>query len=340
MMANRKLLGGLAVIAFIASAGAADYERATQAIIAGRGEEAVKELSSAAQAGEPRANALLGAVYEAGRGVTQDLPRAADYYRKAGEAIPTAQFRLGLMTLRGNGIPANANEGIRMMTFAAENGVPEASMALWRAYSEGVGVARDEAAAARWIQKAVDANYHAAHYQMYLLNRTSDPSAAVQWLRKAASADNAPAAFELGRLYRRGGDGIPRDEVESIRWLRAAANKDHAMAQGLLGTAYAEGKGVKQDFAEAARWFRKGAENRDATSQALLAVSYLEGKGLPVDKVEACAWFSVAGHNSDNPQRQQYWQLMRQATIGMPLKEIQRCEALSSGYSKKYRKPS
>src|SRR5260221_13511008 len=56
-----------------------------------------------ATAGDARAMAMMGAMYQKGEGVKTDLDKAIDWYTKAAEAGHTAaQFALGMIYLDGS----------------------------------------------------------------------------------------------------------------------------------------------------------------------------------------------------------------------------------------------
>jgi TPR repeat protein len=69
---------------------------------------AVKRIGPAAEAGDPRAQAFLGFMYQYGRGVPQNYALATYWYRRSAEqGNATAQHLLGLMFDKGLGVPTN-----------------------------------------------------------------------------------------------------------------------------------------------------------------------------------------------------------------------------------------
>ena len=75
---------------------------------AGNYPRAIKRIGPAAEAGNPRAQAFLGFMYQYGRGVAQNYALAAYWYRRSAEqGNPTAQHLLGLMFDKGLGTPTN-----------------------------------------------------------------------------------------------------------------------------------------------------------------------------------------------------------------------------------------
>ena len=78
--------------------GLAAYQRGDYA-------RAERELEPAAQRGDPRAQTLLGFLYENGLGRPQAYVAAFDLYRRAAEqGYPEAQYLLGLLYDKGHGV--------------------------------------------------------------------------------------------------------------------------------------------------------------------------------------------------------------------------------------------
>jgi TPR repeat protein len=178
--------------------------------------------------------------------------------------IKGRSFRVMLLaaTILALQVTVTISADINILRKQAEAGDAKAQNSLGMMYSDGRGVARDDAEAAKWY-------------------------------RKAAEQGNAGAQFSLGYLYSTG-EGVPLDSVESAKWFRKAAEQGDADSQLHLGRAYYEGNGVKQDYPEAAKWFRKGAEQGDANGMFLMGAMYVVGKGVPQDLVQSYSWYSMA----------------------------------------------
>jgi uncharacterized protein len=81
---------------------------------------AVNALSPLALQGNPRAQALLGFMYENGFGVPQAYDAAADLYlRAAVQGDPGGQSRLGLLYDKGHGVPQNVILSYKWLNLAA-----------------------------------------------------------------------------------------------------------------------------------------------------------------------------------------------------------------------------
>lgn len=94
--------------------------RAADAYARGDYLRTVRALSPLALRGNPRAQALLGFLYENGFGVPQAYDAAADLYQKAAaQGDPFAQARLGLIYDKGHGVPQNVVLSYKWLDLAA-----------------------------------------------------------------------------------------------------------------------------------------------------------------------------------------------------------------------------
>ena len=76
------------------------------------GDETVADLRVRAEQGDASAQAALGVMYVAGRGVPEDYGEAVRWYQLAAEqGNDGAQFHLGVMYANGNGRPTRCRLG-------------------------------------------------------------------------------------------------------------------------------------------------------------------------------------------------------------------------------------
>ena len=244
-------------------AAAQTMEEARAAYARGDHATALRGFRVHAEQGDAEAQFSLGLMYDKGEGVPQDYAEAARWYRRAAEqGDAVAQFNLGLMYDKGEGVSQNYTEALRWYRRAAEQGHASAQLNLGLMYDEGEGIPQDYAEAARWY-------------------------------RRAAEQGDAVAQFNLGLMYDKG-EGVPQDYAEAARWYRRAAEQGDAVAQFNLGLMYANGEGVPQSYAEALRWYRRAAEQGRASAQFNLGLIYDKGEGIPQDYAEAARWYRRA----------------------------------------------
>ena len=107
----------------------------------------------------------------------------------AGDA--EAQYYLGNLHAKGEGVARDLGQARHWFHAAAEQGEPYGQFALGYVYERGLGVA-------------------------------PDPAAAVHWYRAAAAQGNLAARNNLGLMYEHG-RGVARDTIRAYAWyLRAA----------------------------------------------------------------------------------------------------------------------
>jgi uncharacterized protein len=165
-------------------------------------------------------------------------------------------------------MPGAANS-ITSLEYAAEKGEPAAQWRLGHMYAKGEGVPRSDVRAFGYFGKI--ANSHAedgidspnarivasamvAVGRYYLdgipdSDIKADPARARRMFFYAASYFRDPdAQYLLGRLFLEGNGGT-RDAVQAARWLKLAANKDQHAAQALLGDMLVKGELVPRQVA-------------------------------------------------------------------------------------------
>jgi TPR repeat protein len=91
-----------------------------------------------------------------------------------------------------------------------------------------------------------------------------DDAAAATWYRKAADQGAAPAQNNLGVGYANG-PGVPQDDAAAVTWYRKAADQGYARAQHNLGAMYENGRGVSQDYLQAHKWYNLAAARYPAS---------------------------------------------------------------------------
>jgi len=172
------------------------------------------ETKKQAEAGNSKAQSVLGAMYANGEGVPQDYAEAAKWWRKsADQGYAKAQYNLGLLNENGIGVPKDLAEAARWYRKAADQGYADAQSNLGFIFCNGEGVQQDYTEALKWWRKAADQGNASAQYNlglMYVKNR------------KAADQGVAEAQSNLGVMYEKG-DGVPKDDIEAYAMYNLAA---------------------------------------------------------------------------------------------------------------------
>ena len=246
------------VCLFLLAAWAADFKTGLDAYNRGDFAAALKEWQPIAEKGDPHAQYNLGLLYARGQGVGQDYGQAAEWYRKAAEqGVPAAEYNLGVMFANGQGVTADPQEASKWFLKAADQGVSDAANGLGRIYYEGAGAFK---------------NYGEAE----------------KWYRKAADQGVASAAFNLGVMCDLG-QGVPKDYGQAIEWYKKAADAGYAPAMANLGILYYNAQGVKRDLVQAYAWFSRAQKFGDPRASELLSAAANKLQPKDVKKAEALA---------------------------------------------------
>ena len=130
-------------------------------------------------------------------------------------------FLLFLLVSAAFQLPAQQSEADRKLLAdlraKAEKGDAQSQYELGTAFDKGsLGVAKNEAEAAKWWRKAAEQNHAQAQANLDLCSAkgrgvVKDEAEAVKWFRKAAEQNDAQALCYLGYLLRQGhrrGEGL------------------------------------------------------------------------------------------------------------------------------------
>jgi TPR repeat protein len=186
-----------------------------------------------------------------------------------------AERLLGIMYIKGRGVPQDYGLGMRWMRIAANKGLADAQNEVGILYQRGWGVERNEAEAVKWFRLAADQGLVLAQ-------------------------NNLADIYALGL-------GVPQDFGEALRWYRLAADQSSSYAENIIGIAYERGLYVAQDYAEAFRWYRRAAnkiyerpgDTWIHSPQYNIGAMYASGRGTTQDYVQALMWFTLAAAFGD-----------------------------------------
>jgi uncharacterized protein len=225
----------------------------------------VAEVRHQAGVGDVDAQFHLGAMFFAGcNGLSRDVTLAAQWWKKAAaQSQPRAALELGQLYLRGEGVPQNTEESIRLFRLAGEGGVIQAYYLLANIYGT-------------------------EHYGK------KDLTEEAKCYRALAERGVVDAMVMLGNFYDEG-HGVPEDEDQAMAWWRRASEKGDVRARKKLAEAEAENGG--EDAARAAKDLEDLARKGDGQAAFGLAEMNLKGQGVPKSQAEAKRWFEVAAEH-------------------------------------------
>jgi TPR repeat protein len=242
--------------------------------------------------------------YDQGLGTSINIPEAIRLYEQsAALGNPLAKARLARIYSSGNGVLADqqkadqSSKGIFPEVLQrAEKNDPIAEVIVGTMYSDGLGVARDSAAALQWLRKAADQNLPLAQVNLGVMYQygtgvPTDSAQAVAWFRRAADQNSAIGQAYLGDMYREG-LGVWRDECEAARLYSLSAAQNYANAQTNLGYLYEQGCGVCWNPSQAVWLYYQAAQQNDDIAQLNLGRMYRDGCGVCRDLSARCTGIS------------------------------------------------
>jgi TPR repeat protein len=193
----------------------------------------------------------------------------------------------------------DTQSSVQALTYAADGGEPLAQWKLGRMYARGEGVPRDDVKAYQYFEQLVE-SYNEdgpdrpdvaaisnafVSVGVYCLNGIpnsaikADPERALEMFQYAATNfGDSDAQYNLARMYMDGAAGLARDNMRAARWLALAADKGHHAAQALLGHLLFVGEGVPRQRARGLMWLaiaKNGAQGaKDDWIRELQAKDY------------------------------------------------------------------
>ena len=192
-------------------------------------------VTQLANAGNPVALTILGLrALDGTNGAAVDLLGAVKSLTQAAEkGQAVAQYRLGTLYERGQGVPADAAKAVHWYELAANQGNRKAMHNLAVAYASGAGGKKDMAEAARWFAKA-------------------------------AALGLSDSQFNLAVLYERG-DGVPQSLVDAFKWYSIAAAAGDTESKARISVLQTQlGDADKAAANKSAASFRAAPLNRSA----------------------------------------------------------------------------
>ncbi len=211
---------------------------------------------------------------------------AAPQASAAGPVLPSSGQKITTASIpAGERLPETI--GSTALRSAALKGDASAAFEIGVRYAEGKGVAQNYDEAAKWYDRAAQANV-------------------------------VPAMFRLGTLFEKG-LGAKKDLDVARRYYVLAADRGNAKAMHNLAVLDADGGAKGANYKSASYWFRKAADRGVADSQFNLGILYARGIGVEQNLAESFKWFSLAGspgRRRCRPQARRHRQAPRSAVAG------------------------
>lgn len=207
------------------------YREGRAAFETGNYTSAAGHFRLAAEQGHAESQYMLSTMYDEGQGIERDDALSSYWERKAAEqGHAYAQANLSFRYYATN----QFDEAFSWCLRAADSNLAWAQYNVGLMYGKGEGVEQSHAEAAHWYRLAALQNFTEAQQKLgdlyyFGLGVPQSYEQAATWYRKAADRGNAEAQFQLGHLYATG-QGVETDYVQSRHWIRQAAKQGHEQA--------------------------------------------------------------------------------------------------------------
>ena len=273
-------------------------------------EEAVSQLTKAADQGDAIAMYLLGNAYASGTGASRDEAKAKEMYAKfiavgeadSGENAGSGRIQAYLADCYayGKGTEKNVDKAAAAAEKAASADLTAFDMVkLADSYVEGAFTKTDDTAD---TAEAADTTAAEAAAEGETEAETpAIPAEAEELYAKAldsikalADAGNVKAKTALGDYYFGGYAGIAQDYTKALELYTEAGEKGDADAQAQVGYIYQYGCGVDPDYEKAMEWNNRAAQQGNAQGQAQIGWLYQQGLGVTQNLDEAGRWYTRA----------------------------------------------
>lgn len=166
---------------------------------------------------------------------TDPAARAAFYLARAKAGDPIAQYDIGALYARGDGLVQDFATAASWFHAAAAQGNIDAQYNLGVIYERGLGVAPDATQAVNWYRSAADLNHAGAQYNLALAyaegrGTEQDIAAAARWYKRAAEQGLPVAMINLAILYELGA-GVDHSLIDAYAWYGAAGERGDGVAK-------------------------------------------------------------------------------------------------------------
>jgi TPR repeat protein len=283
----------------------ADYDQGLQAYAAGNYSEAVTAWSEPALADNPQAQFALGVLHMRGVGVPRNEAAAVAFYRRAAQAgLASARFNLGLAYFAGTGVDRDPEQALQWWRQAANQGHVVAQYNLGALLWGGDGVQQDQARAMHWFRTARSNGSEDASGFLLTLFEPMYQELTEDTLERVRGDSNRsiPLIDEFG-LYKLGVQAIEKgDYAQAFGYWQPLAQDGHAESQYQVAQLYEHGRGVEENFDQAMVWYDRAAQQNHGEAQFRLGLYHINESPDPNEAL-GFYWIQSAADNGSTRAR-------------------------------------
>lgn len=196
-----------------------------------------------------------------------------DLYHQAQNNNSYAQYRLGKMYLKGEGVEQDAEYGVRWLLKAIKQNNSYAEYLLGKVILKGEYLPMDD-------------------------NMPLDVYGAVELLLKSSDQGNEYASYTLGKIFIEG-ELLPQDIGTGFELLLKATEKNCIPAWYFLGKMFYKGIGVEKDIDAAIYYFEKAVKGKNLFAAYQLGKIYSSEEGY-IDMNKAINYFVIAAQDQNS----------------------------------------
>ena len=252
--------------------------------------EAASWLEKAVEKGITWADFILGDMYAKGQGVPQDYDKAVELYKQSADGGDSLSMqRLGEIYENGSyGQKINLEETLKWYKLAAEN---------------------DYDGAQESVERVLQAMYDLAwNYKNGENGAEKNEEEAIRYFELIAEDESTGdemagnACFYLGYILAH--NETEEDDTEAVSWYEKSMKKGNVDAITNLGWMYECGQGVQQDYEKAIELYKQAADAGEDYAMNNLGKTYENGDcGQEINLEEALKWYKLAAEkNHDGAQ--------------------------------------
>ncbi|KAI7849263.1 hypothetical protein BDC45DRAFT_280814 [Circinella umbellata] len=227
---------------------------------------------------------------------------AADLNNPNKTVIGFAQYRLGEMYAKGQGVMENDTHALSWFEASAKNGNKYGQYISGVYFEQGIGVEKNLEKAKEYFLASANEDFADAQAALgiLLIDQQQLYDEGKEWLERSAQLDNARGLLKLGIMYENG-QGVPCNPEQAMNYYKTAAiSADDARAQYVVGLNYRLGTmSLPQDYKEAGRYLVRSARAGFAPAQRILGLMLAQGLMGRKDERSALHWFRRAASRGD-----------------------------------------
>ena len=222
-------------------------------------ERAANLFRRAGDAGLAMGQHNLALAYYTGNGVREDKERAQIWWERAAKQGHTkAQFNLGVLLWNGDGVSKQPDEAAKWFRKASNAGDAQARAFLETIFDQANALASSDPEAQSDSPTQATITSMLANADVAFQNKDY-PVARTQW-EQATELGSARAAFRLAHLYREG-LGVAQSSSQAFEYTQQSAKSGLAQAQYLLANHYLDGTQAAKNETLALYWMQSAADN-------------------------------------------------------------------------------